>query len=395
MTQQPTAGQPPAEREFEPPVAWLLGQQLLAGIKWIALYASYGEKLDARDWMRAEPVPRFKDEKGDEFWFDYIADSGDGQKAVYNIAYLCQGDLWLPQAGSQPGAGIVSLKAVDNGYRLPRGQFLLVGGDTAYHIADYETLADRFRKPLNWAYDDRCSAGETPSRTYIYGIPGNHDYYDALDGFNRQFLAPITPPTAAGSSGTISLYDQLKLEGFDREQKASYVALDLPHDWKLWALDAQDGDLDKRQQAFFLGTCEDGVVPKKLIVATPEPVTEFGKHKEPDAEIVQAYMSLGLEPAFTRAAQRRAGGRPMPSRYLGGRPPLRPLLGDRGPEAIRFRTIGKRSSELCRAGGGRWWRLPACLPYRRGTGPACSDISAPRGLAQPHAQKAAQSVQYL
>jgi hypothetical protein len=40
---QPTAGQEPAEREFEPPVAWLLGQQLLAGLKWIALYASYGE----------------------------------------------------------------------------------------------------------------------------------------------------------------------------------------------------------------------------------------------------------------------------------------------------------------------------------------------------------------
>ena len=298
MTQQPTVGQQPAEREFEPPVGWLLGQQLLAGLKWIALYASYGEKLDARDWMRAEPV--VKDANGDEFWFDYIADSGDGQKAVYNIAYLCQGDLWLPQAGSQPGAGIVSLnnKGLDNGYRLPRGQFLLVGGDTAYHIADYETLADRFRKPLNWAYDDRCSAGETPSRTYIYGIPGNHDYYDALDGFNRQFLEPITLPTAAGPSDTISPYGQLKLKGFDREQKASYVAFELPHDWKLWALDVQDGNLDKRQQAFFLETCEAGVVPKKLIVATPEPVTQFGKYTEPGAEIVQAYRNLGLEPAF-------------------------------------------------------------------------------------------------
>ena len=238
MAQQPTAGQQPAKREFEPPVGWLLGQQLLAGMKWIALYTSYGEKLDARDWMRAEPVPRF-DVKGDEFWFDYIADSGDGQKAVYNIAYLCQGDLWLPQAGSQPGAGIVSLKAVDNGYRLPRGEFLLVGGDTAYHIADHSTLADRFRKPLNWAYDDRCSAGETPSCTYIYGAPGNHDYCDALDGFNRQFLKPITQPTAIGSSCTMCIYDQLKLDGFERDQKASYVALELPFGWKLWALDVR------------------------------------------------------------------------------------------------------------------------------------------------------------
>ncbi|MGH8609129.1 MAG: hypothetical protein ACREX9_17450, partial [Gammaproteobacteria bacterium] len=154
--------------------------------------------------------------------------------------------------------------------------------------------------PLNWAYQDRSSAGETPSRTYIYGVPGNHDYYDALDGFNRQFLKPITLPTAADSSGTISLYDQLALEGFDREQKASYVALELPHDWKLWALDVQDGNLDKRQQAFFLETCEAGVAPEKLIVATPEPVTKFGKHTEPDAAIVRAYRGLGLEPAFLK-----------------------------------------------------------------------------------------------
>lgn len=301
MTQPPTGGQQ-RPKEFERPVGWLLGQQLLAGLKWIALYASYGEKLDARDWMLAEPVERFKCEPGDEFWFDYIADSGDGQKAVYNIAYLCQGDLWLPQAGSQPGAGIVSLERVDNGYPLPRGEFLLVGGDTAYHIADYETLADRFRKPLNWAHKDRP---KTPRRTYIYGIPGNHDYYDALDGFNRQFLEPITPPTAAGSSSTISPYGQLELEGFNREQKASYVALDLPHEWKLWALDAQDGNLDKRQQAFFLETCEDGVVPKKLIVATPEPVTKLGKYTEEDAPIVKAYTKLRLEPAFL---ERNKGG---------------------------------------------------------------------------------------
>ena len=302
MTQPPTGGQQPP-KDFEPPVGWLLGQQLLAGLKFIALYASYGEKLDARDWMRAKRIEHLE---GDEFWFDYIADSGDGQKAVYNIAYLCQGDLWLPQAGSLPGAGIVSLERVDNGYPLPRGKFLLVGGDTAYHIADYETLAERFCKPLNWAYDDRRSAGETPSRTYIYGIPGNHDYYDALDGFNRQFLKPITEPTAARSFGTIS-YGPLELEGFDREQKASYVALDLPHDWKLWALDAQDGDLDKRQRAFFLETCK-GVVPKKLIVATPEPVTKLGKYTEEEAPIVKAYTKLGLEPAFLERNKGRLAG---------------------------------------------------------------------------------------
>ena len=76
--------------------------------------------------------------------------------------------------------------------------------------------------------------------------------------------------------------------------------MELPHDWTLWALDVQDGNLDKRQQAFFLETCAAGVAPKKLIVATTEPVTKFGKHTEPDAEIVWAYRDLGLEPAFLK-----------------------------------------------------------------------------------------------
>ncbi|MGH8554822.1 MAG: hypothetical protein ACREUD_04545 [Gammaproteobacteria bacterium] len=298
MIQEPAPGQRTPKREFKGPVAWLLGQELLAEFKAITLYAAHGNKLDARDWMRAECVKRFRDAEGAEFWFDYIADTGDGQKAVYNIAYLCQGDLWLPQAGSPPGAEIVSLQEQDNGYRLPRGRFLLVGGDTAYHTADYATLADRFRMPFNWAYEDRCSGGATPLRSCIYGIPGNHDYYDALDGFNRQFLQPIAESASAAPECAMQLHDQLDLKGFERDQKASYVALELPFGWMLWALDMHDGTLDKRQQAFFLSTCEAGAAPEKMIVATPEPVVQFGKYTYPSAKIVEAYKSLSLEPCF-------------------------------------------------------------------------------------------------
>ena len=44
------------ERIFERPVAWLLGKQLLGGLKGILLYTAYGAKLDPRDWMTAEEV---------------------------------------------------------------------------------------------------------------------------------------------------------------------------------------------------------------------------------------------------------------------------------------------------------------------------------------------------
>src|SRR5882724_449766 len=68
-------------RVYEKPVAWLLGKQLIGGLKGILLYVAYGEKLDPRDWMTAEAIS-FDDESKTEFWFDYLSDAGDGTKAM-------------------------------------------------------------------------------------------------------------------------------------------------------------------------------------------------------------------------------------------------------------------------------------------------------------------------
>lgn len=122
--------QPPTvnkERLFEPPVAWLLGRQLIASLKCILLF---GTKLDARDWMDAKVFPAEDQEKANQiwkkiyqrdglesdqpsnaddrageefwrkkgdFWFDYISDTGDGMTATYSIAYLCFSNLWVKE----------------------------------------------------------------------------------------------------------------------------------------------------------------------------------------------------------------------------------------------------------------------------------------------------------
>src|SRR5262245_27774214 len=146
----------------------------------------------------------FEDYKGTEFWFDYAADTGDDQKAAYSLAYLWMQDLNL------------------DGKKLPRGQFLFVGGDTSYHIADYPTLTERFQTPFEWAYQDLITNNVNVAQRPIFGIPGNHDYYDALDGFNRQFARPHTPEGRQDRQG---MTPQLSLPGFERWQTASYVAL--------------------------------------------------------------------------------------------------------------------------------------------------------------------------
>ena len=296
-------------RTFERPVAWLLGRQLMGSIKGILLYAAYGKKLDPRDWMTAEDF-EFDPEKdaalAEEikrkggFWFDYISDTGDGMKATYSLAYLCMSDLYLPAldpARVRAGQSVESESATGL-EELPRGAFLLVGGDTAYHASDYMTLAKRVQQTFNWAFEDLADAGRLSDHRPrpVFGIPGNHDYYDQLDGFRRQFRRPADRRLA-----------QLHLHGFRRAQRASYFALRLPFGWTLWGLDTEVGQIDERQKQFFRRFClkeergGDEVItpPERLIVATCSPTTTFGKLADPeDYKAADAFGQLGIEQPF-------------------------------------------------------------------------------------------------
>ena len=348
-------------RKFEGPVAWLLGSQLIRSIKGILLYSAYGQKLDPRDWMtaklasfdtedpgeladgvdRVKLAARLKENGG--FWFDYISDTGDGEFATYSIAYLCQSDLAVP--AHEPGelkAGTLALPThvagAQGGTVLPRGEFLFIGGDTAYHASDYQTLIDRVYNTFNAAYEDLLQDGglkEEEEPRPLYGIPGNHDYYDQLDGFRRQFRHPplwerrpdayrggaeAEPPDSEDDKA------QLSLRGFYRTQEASYFALKLPYEWWLWGLDTETGQIDERQKNFFRDAQQgsrmvrskegiprpDRVVPpKRLIVATCAPTTAFGQLADPEFfKAADAFGQLGIEQPFLpkRDDDKKGGG---------------------------------------------------------------------------------------
>ncbi len=306
-------------RIFEQPVAWLLGKQLLGGIKGMLLYTAYGAKLDPRDWM----TPTVQDfataevEAKGEFWFDYMSDVGDGTKAMYGIAYLALSDIWtnlnanttqLPQAESDRA---VSATHDGHTFQLPRGEFLFIGGDTAYHASDYLSLVNRIQRPFNYAYEDLKSQAlisDDDPRRPIFGIPGNHDYYDQIDGFRRQFRRPTRqegplPPKRSGGA-----FAQLTVAGFKRVQEASYIALRLPFDWWLWGLDTEsvsdrrDQHLDRRQELFFKSLSREGnkfKAPDKLILATSAPSTVFGKIADgDDQKASKPLKSIGISRPF-------------------------------------------------------------------------------------------------
>ena len=343
----------PEARKFEKPVSWLLGRQLIASLKSTLLYTAFGTKIDARDWMDAKvfpldehvdkawremyerkveaPDPGGKSKSVDfttdegEFWFDYISDTGDGMTATYSIAYLCLSDLWVANPGTEMKAKTLEVKlrprdTVTGLEKLPRGEFLLVGGDTSYHMADYASLHQRFQLPFQWAHEDlRRDRGEKPiaemSREEkqaekkeqikhlrpIFGIPGNHDYYDMLDGFRRQFREPPRSRSEKEFFPNESDSSQLQIPGFRRFQETSYIALRLPFDWMIWGMDTEVGKIDERQRDFFLAV-KKACKPKKLIVCTSAPTTVFGKFADKnDEKSAKAFLQLDLARPFLRS----------------------------------------------------------------------------------------------
>jgi hypothetical protein len=205
------------------------------------------------DPLGGRPVESSSPEERNVVWFDYIADMGDSSAAMYAIAYACQTDLDLarPQGERRAGVDATGLPRTKTeasgcvvtpkvGGNLPRGQFLFVGGDAAYHIADEATLRSRVQAPFRWAREDLHRDGlldESGPARRLYGIPGNHDWYDGLKGFSKLFRRSHDA-------------DAIVLPGFARVQLGSYVAIQLPHQWQLWGLDIDVG-MDARQRRYF------------------------------------------------------------------------------------------------------------------------------------------------
>ena len=267
------------KHEYQGPVDWALGRVLLENAVKPLVDFLLADRVDPRDWMSANELNCEDDSFGstaaagdiEELWFDMVADTGDSDVGAYSLGYLMHGDLTIREPelirAATPNAACgldVLVPKQGEAVALPRGQFLYVGGDTAYPVADSGLIRERFTKPMNHALMQRFLGQKMPPPRPLLGIPGNHDWYDSIDGFNRTFrklpelkLDPL-----------ISSTEPTTPEGYLALQEASYFALKLPGGWGLWAIDARDGDdVDHRQRCFFAAA----TLPTKLLLATPNP----------------------------------------------------------------------------------------------------------------------------
>jgi hypothetical protein len=312
------------------------------------------ESIDSRDWMRpahseellqhctrvlgAEWRGRattLVEALGRPVWIDFVADTGDDHDVSQAVARM------LFATYSVEEGGITRL--------LPRGDVLLFGGDTAYPVATGEEIARRVVVPWNEVLRERTP--DDDARRVLLGIPGNHDWYDGLDGFGRLFRrkplgASVDDSASQAQSGggsgeprsspprrrrfkrrtgiaarqlhldevggVLSMLAsawrgvgalvagskivrprRLALIGYDPVQEASYWAMSLAPGLELWGVDRQLGRLDYRQRQFFAERRRAAPGARILFVA-PDPALAFGEKHEPGARMLSA-CRLSLE----------------------------------------------------------------------------------------------------
>ncbi|KMT19303.1 hypothetical protein BVRB_1g013090 [Beta vulgaris subsp. vulgaris] len=212
-----------------------------------------------QDAEKGDPLYDHFREK-DDFWFDFMADTGDGGNSSYSIARLL----------AQPK---LHVKDGDSVQALPRGNLLLIGGDLAYPNPSTFTYESRFFRPFEYAlqppswYKEEHIAVKKPElpcgvsdlKHYdgpqCFIIPGNHDWFDGLHTFMRYIC------------------HKSWFGGWLMPQKKSYFALQLPKGWWVFGLDlALHGDIDVYQFKFFSELIKDKVEDNdSVIIMTHEP----------------------------------------------------------------------------------------------------------------------------
>ncbi|KAL0917207.1 hypothetical protein M5K25_012255 [Dendrobium thyrsiflorum] len=196
----------------------------------------------------------------EELWFDFMADTGDGGNSTYAVTRLL----------AQPW---IRVKNGGSKHALPRGDFLLIGGDLAYPNPSAFTYEKRFFLPFEYAlqpptwYKPEHIAVNKPELPFGVGkleqydgpqcfiIPGNHDWFDGLHTFMRYIC------------------HKSWLGGWFMPQKKSYFALQLPKGWWVFGFDqALHGDIDVYQFKFFAELCQHKVGDNdSIVVMTHEP----------------------------------------------------------------------------------------------------------------------------
>ena len=215
----------------------------------------------------------------------WVADTGDDRDVSQSVGRMVFAEFVTDEGGAP--------------LTLPRGDVLLFGGDTAYPVATADEIYRRVVQPWNEVL--RTLPRDRDRPRVLLGIPGNHDWYDGLDGFGRFFRqAPaedeeedvpaksidaesLRKPGSARNVGLIarglhldelggtlqtiadaakatramwrgrglSRRSRLTLDGYEPVQEVELLGAAARAGLDLWGVDRQLGGFDYRQRVYF------------------------------------------------------------------------------------------------------------------------------------------------
>lgn len=236
MPQETRAAPPPRKH---PMVGWFDPGQLLATGLQVYIWSRVGQGRAMEEAARYRGYYRYR--LGHEVWFDFLADTGDGWRSTYAVAsLLAQPELLVRE------------------HVLPRGRFLIMGGDEVYPVASSQNYRERLVAPFHAA----LPSSDPP--LHLFAVPGNHDWYDGLVSFTRRFT------------------QHRWIGGWWTRQDQSYFAVQLPQRWWLWATDVLPGtDMDFGQREYFRGISRHLEPGDRVILVSAQPEWLYPEIKQP------------------------------------------------------------------------------------------------------------------
>ncbi len=234
-------------------VGWYDVKQLaLTGLR-SAISGVFGNYSDRREIQAALDMVaenrNHTDKAPDELWVDYISDLGDGFNSTYTVADLLAQEQLEVRVDGQT-------------HHLPKAKVIVMGGDEVYPTPSLDEYNRRTKCLYEAAFPPKPNETEH-DKTYLYAIPGNHDWYDGLGTFLKLF----TQGRAWGHLHT--------------RQSRSYFAVKLTETVWLWGIDVQlNSEIDHPQLSYFqsMKSPEKMKEGDHVILCTAEPSWVFHTH---------------------------------------------------------------------------------------------------------------------
>jgi len=211
----------------------------------------------------------------EDLWVDYISDIGDGFDATHSMAWLIGRDyIFLNEAGDEISQPIPANSKSEAGqdalsvtHALPSGHVTIFGGDEVYPYATPKNYYHRTTTPYMLARPWSSAEpkyGDNQGVRSLFALPGNHDWYDGLSSFIRNFCQP---------GRWIGCWKV--------SQRRSYFSIKLTNGFWVWGIDtATADDIDAPQLEYFKAQAECLEDNDQVVLCVPKPAwIDF-----PDAE---------------------------------------------------------------------------------------------------------------